>query len=249
LSDLARDAAAPRRVRHEHGIAAGKRQIGGERGTLIAPLFLHHLHENDLAAADDLLDLVGPAATAPCPLRHLFQRVLRAHRFDGLGSGVAIRFGDRDRLADDLSGLRLVVLLVVVVVRMRFAVLLGFGIEVARAGLGHRMGEVARLKRHVVPNRLRRFAFAFRCLIGSFRIRPALAPGSVGASGPALPLERLVPPAATPAAPSAAPGRGLLILGGLRRAGAALLLGLLLKQRLTVGDRDLVIVWMNFGEG
>ena len=71
LGDLARDAAAARRVRHQHGVAAGKRQIGGQRRALVAALLLHHLHQDDLAAPDHLLDLVGAPAPAPGPLGQL----------------------------------------------------------------------------------------------------------------------------------------------------------------------------------
>ena len=56
--DLARDAAAARRVRHQHAVTAGERQIGGQRRALVAALLLDHLHQHDLAAADDFLDLV-----------------------------------------------------------------------------------------------------------------------------------------------------------------------------------------------
>ena len=54
--------------------------------------------------------------------------------------------------------------------------------------------------------------------------------------------------AAASAAPAAASCRGV-VLCGLCGRGAALFLGLGLKQRLTVGNRDLVIVGMNFGKG
>ena len=53
---------------------------------------------------------------------------------------------------------------------------------------------------------------------------------------------------AAPAAPPSPSSRGF-ILGGLGRAGAALFGGLLLEECPTVGDRDLVLVRMNFGKG
>ena len=56
--DLAGDAAAARRVGHQHREAAGQRDVGGQRGALRAALLLHHLDQHDLAALDDLLDLV-----------------------------------------------------------------------------------------------------------------------------------------------------------------------------------------------
>ena len=58
VGDLARDAAATARVGHEHRIAAGERQIGGESCALVAALFLDDLDQQDLAALDDFLDLV-----------------------------------------------------------------------------------------------------------------------------------------------------------------------------------------------
>ena len=54
---------------------------------------------------------------------------------------------------------------------------------------------------------------------------------------------------AAPAAPAAPSGRRLVVLGGLFGRGAALLRRLLLEQGLTIGDRDLVIVGMNFSKG
>ena len=87
VGDLARDAAAAPGIGHQHGVAAGERQVGGERGALAAALFLDDLHQDDLAALDHLLDLVGAHAPARA-LGHLLQGVLRAnllHRADGLG--------------------------------------------------------------------------------------------------------------------------------------------------------------------
>ena len=52
------NAAAAGGVGHQHAIAAGERQVGGERGALVAALFLDHLHQHDLPALDDFLDLV-----------------------------------------------------------------------------------------------------------------------------------------------------------------------------------------------
>ncbi len=50
-----------RRVRHQHAIAAGQAEIGGERRALVAALLLHDLDEQHLAAADHVLDLVAAA--------------------------------------------------------------------------------------------------------------------------------------------------------------------------------------------
>ncbi len=54
--------------------------------------------------------------------------------------------------------------------------------------------------------------------------------------------------APAPAAPAATSSRGI-VLGGLCGRGAAFLFGLSLEQGLPVGDRDLIIVGMNFGKG
>ena len=55
--------------------------------------------------------------------------------------------------------------------------------------------------------------------------------------------------AAAPAAPAAAPGGRFLVFEGLCGRGATLLGRLLLEQGLPVGDRDLIVVWMNFSKG
>ena len=62
--DLARHAAAAAGVRHQHAIAPGERQVGGQRRALVAALFLGDLHQHDLPALDDLLDLVVPRSAA-----------------------------------------------------------------------------------------------------------------------------------------------------------------------------------------
>ncbi len=68
MRDLARDAAATAGVRHQHAIAAGEREIGRQRRAFVAALFLHHLHQHDLAAADDFLDLVAARQDAAAAL-------------------------------------------------------------------------------------------------------------------------------------------------------------------------------------
>src|SRR5690606_3087440 len=62
---------------------AGERQIGRQRRALVAALFLDHLHQHDLPALDDFLDLVVAAKQAPAA-RQLIERVLRAHHLDGV---------------------------------------------------------------------------------------------------------------------------------------------------------------------
>ena len=81
VGDLARDAAATRGVGHQHRIAAGEREISGEGRALVAALFLDDLHQQDLAALDDFLDLVV-AARRLAAVAHFLERVFRADRFD-----------------------------------------------------------------------------------------------------------------------------------------------------------------------
>src|SRR4029078_10980393 len=112
--DLARDAAAARRVRHQHGVASCEREIGGECSTFGAAFFLDHLHEDDLAAPDHLLDFIGAAARPLATLGDFYERVLRADRLDGFLNWPAIAaFGE---LARPAHGLRAVILLLLVVV-------------------------------------------------------------------------------------------------------------------------------------
>src|SRR5690606_14468916 len=65
------------------GIAAGKREIGRQRRALVAALFLDNLNQHDLAALDDLLDLVVPAQMAAA-VRQLVQRIGSADDFDAV---------------------------------------------------------------------------------------------------------------------------------------------------------------------
>ena len=88
--DLAADAAAARGVGHQHGVAAGQRQVGGQRRALVAALFLDDLHQHHLAALDDFLDLVLAARTEGA-LRHFLQHVVAADGFDDFLFGVVAR--------------------------------------------------------------------------------------------------------------------------------------------------------------
>ena len=56
--NLSRNAAAPGRIGHQNAEAPGQRQVSGQRRALCAALFLNHLDQQDLPAADDFLDLV-----------------------------------------------------------------------------------------------------------------------------------------------------------------------------------------------
>ncbi len=95
VRDLAGDAAALAGVRHQHAVAAGERNVGRHRGALAAALFLGDLDQHDLAALDDLLDLVLTARLGPTPLPAaglLFgrRRVLAVVVVRGIG-GVRLR--------------------------------------------------------------------------------------------------------------------------------------------------------------
>ena len=54
--DAARDAAAARVVRHQHQVAAGERDEGGERRALVAALVLVDLDDQLLAFLERVLD-------------------------------------------------------------------------------------------------------------------------------------------------------------------------------------------------
>ncbi len=83
VGDLAGNPAATRRVRHQDRIAAGEREIGGERRALVAAFFLGNLHQQDLPALDDFLDAVLLARTAVClPIRNFLHGVFGADGFD-----------------------------------------------------------------------------------------------------------------------------------------------------------------------
>ena len=84
VGDLARNAAAARRVGHQHAIAAGQRQIGGERRALVAAFFLDHLHQDDLAALDDFLNFVMRGRTRGVRSRASSMRVGAADGFVAL---------------------------------------------------------------------------------------------------------------------------------------------------------------------
>ena len=85
IGDLARNAAATTGVGHQHAVAAGQRQVGGEGGALVAALFLDDLHQQDLPALDDFLDLVladRVAAAALARLALLDHHLVAAQRLD-----------------------------------------------------------------------------------------------------------------------------------------------------------------------
>lgn len=74
-------------IGHQHRIAAGQRQVGGQRGALVAAFFLDHLNQHHLATLDDFLDLVLAARTEGA-LWNFFQNVVAADGFDDFFLGV-----------------------------------------------------------------------------------------------------------------------------------------------------------------
>src|SRR5690606_19122030 len=72
VGNLAGNAAATVRIGHQDAIAAGQRQISGQRGAFVAALLLHDLDQQHLPPLDDFLDLVaahGAAAALGCLFR------------------------------------------------------------------------------------------------------------------------------------------------------------------------------------
>ena len=61
VADLARNTAAMAGIRHQHAIATGERQIGGQRRALVAAFFLDDLDQQHLTALDNVLNLVAAA--------------------------------------------------------------------------------------------------------------------------------------------------------------------------------------------
>jgi hypothetical protein len=301
IGDLAGNAAAARRVRHQDGVAAGERQIGRQRCALVAALFLDDLHQHDLAALDHFLDAVLLARLSRGrAIGKLFEGVLRA---DG------IHLGDRfvRIVASAMPGLGgTVVVELRVMLRIaavsRFACLLGlqFGGGIALQDqlfglLGPHFGRRQGLRRKRVAlaldmeggivvdlagiallvmvvatvDRLRDLvgihdgsdlidaAIPVVVTLAAAAFRFASAAGSAAALGPLrlrVAVVVLVDDLGDAAfvrfggAALVRPVGGLVFLVfGTRPFGFGLGLGR--KQRLSVGERDLVIIGMNFGEG
>ena len=248
--DLARDAAAARRVRHQHRIAAGEREIGGERRALVAALLLDDLHQQHLPALDHFLDLVLARARLP-PLRQLLERVLGADALDLVFLVLVVvvdrrscacsrRSASLRRCSARLAGVaarrrrqpsartsarhRL---------RQRLAAIcaaspLGLGRLADRLGRGdirgHRLGEPS----------ARRSLLGRRLLDRRHRLDRG---GALRASsrGRFLRLARFVGVA--------------LVLRFVALGLLGVVARLLLQQRLPVGEGDLIVVGMDFGEG
>ena len=188
---------------------------------------------------DHLLDLVGAPAPAPHALRHLLQGILRADRLHGLGDSLAIRLG-RDALPHDLDRVALVILLDLFDRGDSLSDVVRLGIRPAFGGLGDFVDQVARLMRG--QSRLPWSRSHFR---GRFP-PPQLRRRAIPRRDPMMLL--IWASSAAPATPPP-PSCSGLILRGLGVSCPALFLSLLLEQRLTVGDRDLIVVGMNFGKG
>ena len=237
LGDLAGDAAAAAGVGHQHGVAAGQRQVGGERRALAAALLLDDLHQDDLAALDHLLDLVGAHAPAR-PLGHLLQRVLGADLLDR---------------ADGLGRLGLIA-----------ADLLDVAVPLPRTGasplpcaVGAAAGRAAAARRRVAAA-LVRVRLASRLMRDGRRLvqarRHAQPPAAPAGARRLVGLVVASRSRASAACRRASPRRAAAGLLGFRAGigfglGFGLCFGLLLQQRLPVGDGDLVVVGMDFAEG
>ena len=222
--DLARNAAATRRVGHQYAIATGQRQECCQSRAFVAALFLDHLHQHDLAALHDFLNLVVAEVDALLArfglFAHFFMRVAsarRLHRMVGLdavfvvlvlilalGRGFGVffvrsRFDGLCRLVILCSvslGFRLDLRFVGVGLVCFFAFVHGFG----RDG-GDRIGGGCGLRRHLF----------FVAII----LAVALGFGVLG----------------------------VFFFLRLARLG-----GLMLQQRLAVCHRDLIVVGVNFAE-
>ena len=89
IGDLAADTAAPCSVGHKHAVTPGKTEIGSQRCTLVATLFLDDLHQQDLADLDDFLNLVA-LRTGLAGRANVFLVIVIRHGFDAvvLGRGI-----------------------------------------------------------------------------------------------------------------------------------------------------------------
>ena len=255
IGDLARDAAAASGVGHQHGVAAGQREISGQRRALAAALLLDDLHQDDLAALDDFLDFVGTHAAAR-PLRHLLHGIFRADlldRGDGFGSIGGI-VGD----FLDVAG-------IVCMLRCRQLCIAGAGFGLARlTGCRLRCGRVEMhglvevVPEHAFPIGRRTQANAVGCgrslEIGAglkvarlaMRIGGRSRKVVVGVAGLARRTLRRAGKIAVRLAVPEGCGFGARIGFGL---GLGFRLGFFAQQRLPVGDRDLIVVGMDFAEG
>src|SRR5579885_1452284 len=157
--DLARHPAAAAGIRHQHAVAPGERQVGGQRRPLVAALFLDDLHQHDLPALDHLLDLVaarGPGALALLLVllallagQHLVaaQRLFAAQRLDAfdLGGELLARRGGLRLAGLDQLARRRVELGALRLRQFRRAVRRGAALRLARRAIADRNAVVVRM--------------------------------------------------------------------------------------------------------
>ena len=222
--DFARDAAAPGRVRHQHAEAASERDIGGQRRALAPALFLDDLDQQDLAPANDFLDAVVPQHPRRTARSRLFGAIALEHV-----ALTAKHFRRRQVIgrnvefgivAGGLVGSGLLLL------GGGFG---GLGLARVRLGVRGSVGVEGAVGHFVVGDGERHLALHRHCrrrYIGNVRFGLDGVDRRRGAGGDNL--------------------SGGTILGFLLGAG---LLGLHGDQPLPVGDRDLVIVGMDFAKG
>ena len=125
VGDFARNAAAARGIGHQNRIAPGQREVSRQRRPLVAALLLDDLHQQNLPALDDLLNLVlaaqarraawnllqGVAADLLDRLALILDPLLTARRYALLGAALERR--------DFVIVVLMVVFVVIDVVRAR----------------------------------------------------------------------------------------------------------------------------------
>src|SRR5690606_32561901 len=118
---------AARGIGHQHRIASGERQMGGHRRILVAALLLVHLHQHDLPALDDFLDLVLAAERAT-PARQFVERILGADDVDRVILAVAA-IAIVVVMTIAVIAMVVVMILVMVILVMVMGVIAGFGLD------------------------------------------------------------------------------------------------------------------------
>ena len=262
IGDLAADPAATRGVGHQNAVATRQRQIGGQRRTLVATLFLDDLHQHDLAHLDHFLDLVAARAR----LAHGPDVFLVVVIGDGRDIGVDIGSVRLGRVALVLvvavslgvfGGVFAAVIFLLCVVGTRFGCglvdlvfsLCSGGVRFGRVCLGHRLRRFVRdgFGRAGLAHQGRgiillveidhihaRGTAALHIALGD-RVRAAV--GGLGFA----PIRRF----------AAATARPLGLVLGIRLGlglGARIFL-FLGQQRLAVRRRDLVVIGVDFRKG
>ncbi len=229
VGDLAGNTTATGGVGHQHAIAPGQRHVGGECRALVAAFFLHDLHQQDLAALDDFLDLVVAAARLAtlAATGNFFQCVLGTNRINLLGLGV---FLDGDKFAGRGGGA--VALCGGSVGCRGFAFLRAFGCGCFRAygrqGFGIKRPDFGLLCGGSILGR------GFECFRGGIFLLTVVLVIAIAASVAAIAV--IVTGLAVVF---------IIVLG----CGRGFFLFLFLDEGQAVGNRDLVIIRMDFREG